>query len=312
MYRHRRDFHSKLRALGRALIFLGGAFALQQSASAAFIYDTFTAPDNTPLIGRLPAPDDTPGSAYAGNGNVSLAGGPTGGTPYEADIQSNVARVGADAGLALNLGISTPAQFTLTISFNISESTVTQANDPRRGAALGFFSSVALGTGGSFHGFKNFTGLAVDRAGSVRLIIAGANSGIATTVAGFDPAVFHTLSYSVDTTAGIGSISNILLDGSSVSLSAPVDTFTIARTSMAGFYNSDLDGTTVASFDNFSVAVVPEPSTAVAVFALLALIGISKLRSRIAGTWSLTQRSPVTQRASVRPGFPRITTVLSQ
>jgi hypothetical protein len=133
---------------------------------------------------------------------------------------------------------------------------------------------------GSSHGFNNFTGLAVDRAGSVRLIIGGTNSGIATTVPGFDPAVFHTLSYSVDTTAGVGTISNILLDGTSVSLSAPADTFTVARTTFAGFYNSDLDAAVVASFDNFSVAVVPEPSTSVAVFALLALIATSKLAVR--------------------------------
>jgi hypothetical protein len=146
MSNHLRDSHSKLRTFNCALIFLFGAFALQHNASAAFVFDTFTAPNNTALIGRLPSPDDVPGAAFAGNGNVSLAGGPTGGTPYEADIQSNVARVGSDAGLALNLGISTPTHFDLSISFNISANTSTQANDPRRGAALGFFSSVALGS----------------------------------------------------------------------------------------------------------------------------------------------------------------------
>ena len=245
-----------------------------QVTHAAFIYDTFTAPNNTALIGRLPSPDDTPGSAYAGNGNVSLVGGPTGGTPYEADIQGNVARVGSDAGLALNLGISTPAQFTLTISFNISASTVDQTNDPRRGAALGFFSSVALGTGGSSHGFNNFTGLVVDSAGSLRLIIGGANSGVATTVSGFDPSVFHTLSYSADTTAGAGTISNILLDGAAISLTAPTNTFTIARTAMGGFYYSDLSAGVVASFDNFSVAVVPEPSALTPIAVALACIAI--------------------------------------
>lgn len=277
-------FSTRPGALTRAFVFVVMACALGRSAGAAFVYDTFTAANNTALIGRFPAPDDAPATAYAGNGNVSLAGGPTGGSPYEADIQGNVARVGSDAGLGLNLGISTPAQFTLTISFNISSSTVTQAENPHRGAGLGFFSSVSLGSSGSSHGFNNFTGLVVDRAGSVRLIISGVNSGIATTVAGFDPAIFHTLSYSVDTTAGVGSISNILLDGSSVSLSAAVDTFTIARTVFAGFYNSDLDPAVVASFDNFSVALVPEPSTFTAVFALLAAIGVGTLRRRIKRT----------------------------
>lgn len=273
------------RPLFCASILFVAVLAPKQGAYGAFIYDTFTGPNNTALIGRMPSPDDTPGSAYAGNGNVSLTGGPTGGTPYEADIQGNVARVGSDAGLGLSLGVTTPVQFTLTISFNISASTVTQANDPRRGAGLGFFSSVALGSSGSSHGFNNFTGLTVDRAGTIRLIIGGANSGIATTVAGFDPAVFHTLSYSVDTTVGAGTIYNILLDGSAVSLTAPTNTFTTARTALGGFYYSDLNAGVVASFDNFSVAVVPEPCALIGIGILLLAVFISRTRrlARAAG-----------------------------
>ena len=176
-------------------------------ANAAIIQDTFTAPDDTGLIGRLASPTDTPGNPYSGNGNVSLVGGPTGGTPYEADIQNNAARVGGDAGLGINLGIATATQFQLAITFNINSDTETQANSPFRGAGLGFFSSMTVASGGSSHCFNNFTGLTVDRAGSVRLIVAGANSGTFTIVGGFDPSITHTLSYIVDTTAGVGSIS---------------------------------------------------------------------------------------------------------
>jgi hypothetical protein len=280
MYGYLQLFRPKLGLLAQVFAFLLFTFAIERAASAALVYDTFTASDNTALIGRLPSPDDGPGTAYAGNGNVSLAGGPTGGTPYEADIQGNVARLGSDAGVALNLGIGTPAHFDLTISFNINTSTVTQSQDPHRGAALGFFSSVALGTSGSSHGFNNFTGLVVDSTGTLRLIIGGANSGITAAAVGFDPTIFHTLSYSVDTTAGAGTISNILLDGISVSLTAPTNTFTVARTALGGFYFSDLDASVVASFDNFSIALVPEPSTAVVVFGLLAVIAISKIRRR--------------------------------
>jgi hypothetical protein len=280
-------FHPARRTFTRAFAFLLFSFALGHSAQAALIYDTFTDPNNTALIGRFPAPDNTPGVAYAGNGNVSLVGGPTGGAPYEADIQGNVARVGSDAGLGLNLGINSPTYFELTISFNISASTVTQAEDPHRGAGLGFFSSVALGSGGSSHGFNNFTGLVVDRAGTVRLIIGGANSGIATTVAGFDPNVFHTLSYSVDTIAGSGLIYNVLLDGVNVTLTAPANTFTVARTDLAGFYYSDLNAGVVASFDNFSVTVVPEPSAFMGVIVLLFLMGAGKA----ARSWRARLRS---------------------
>jgi hypothetical protein len=104
---------------------------------------------------------------------------------------------------------------------------------------------------GSSHGVNNFTGLAVDITGGIRLIIGGADSGIFTTVAGFAPTVTHALSYQVNTAMGAGSISNIFLDGTSVTLTAPADTFTIARTVLSGFYNSDGSAATVANFDNF-------------------------------------------------------------
>ncbi len=265
------------RALSRSLSKSGLAIGLaiclisrgSVSASVTLIDDSFTAADNTALIGRFPAPTDSPGNAYGGNGNVSLVGGFFG-TPYEADILSNTARVGGDAGLGLNLGVATPTQFILSITFNISADTENQTNNAHRGAGLGFFSSVATGSGGSSHGFNNFTGLAVDRTGSVRLIVAGANSGIATTVAGFDPSLTHTLSYLVDTTAGIGSSTYIYLDGVGVVIAAPVNTFTVARTALAGFYNSS-GATEVATFDNFMVVVVPEPA------ALMAVIGVTLL-----------------------------------
>jgi hypothetical protein len=280
-----RDFRLRLRFAARPLVYVLIAFALKHDSCATMIYDTFTAADNTALIGRLPAPDDTPATAFAGNGNVSLAGGFTGGTPYEADVQLNAARVGADAGLGINLGINTPARFQLSITFNISGDTQTQVNNAHRGAGLGFFSSVALGSSGTSHGFNNFTGLTVDRAGSVRLIVAGADSGLAALVAGFNPAVTHTLSFDVDTAAGVGSISNILVDATSVSVTAPVDTFTVARTALAGFYNSSGSATDLANFDEFFIATVPEPCTftvvlGVALFACSSDVCARRVRRR--------------------------------
>src|SRR5437868_3922533 len=166
---------------------IAGMTVIGRASASVVFFDTFTGADNTALVGRMPSPTDVPAVSYAGNGNVSLTGGPTGGTPYEADIQSNAARIGGDAGLGLDLGVSTATQFELSITFNINGDTQTQANDAHRGAGLGVLSSVTIASGGSSHGFNNFTGLAVDRTGSVRLIVAGANSGIFTTVAGFDP-----------------------------------------------------------------------------------------------------------------------------
>jgi hypothetical protein len=48
---------------------------------------------------------------------------------------------------------------------------------------------------------------------------------------------------------------------------------------MAGFYYSDLDASVVASFDNFSVALVPEPSALSGISVLLVLMTIAKAKS---------------------------------
>ncbi|MEP7014644.1 MAG: hypothetical protein ABI925_04325 [Verrucomicrobiota bacterium] len=255
--------------------------AWDYTASATIIIDdTFTAPNDTALVGRMPAPTNVPAAIYAGNGNVSIVGGFTGGTPYEADVQNNAVRLGSDAGLGLNLGISTPQQFLLSIDFNISGSTQTQANNAHRGAALGFFSSMTIASGGSSHCFNNFTGLTVDRTGSVRLIIGGADSGIFTTLAGFDPATTHTFSFVVDTAGGVGSISNISLDGTSVSLTAPVNTFSLARTTYAGFYNSSGNIPDLATFDNFFVAIIPEPANLIGVIGIILVACLWEIRNR--------------------------------
>lgn len=278
---HFKEFRLTHRLASRLFVYALVALGLGQAASGSIIIDdTFTGPDNTALIGRMPSPTDVPGTAYEGNGNVSTVGGFTGGTPYEADIQSNMARVGADAGLAVDLNITTATQFQLSIDFNISTQTETQANNIHRGAGLGFFSSVALGTGGSSHCFNNFTGLTVDRTGSVRLIIGGADSGIFTTVAGFNPATTHTLTYQVNTAAGVGTISNILLDSTSVTLTAPANTFTIARTVYAGFYNSSGPATELSNFDNFVVGIVPEPSTFIAVLGVALVLCLGDFCAR--------------------------------
>lgn len=247
------------------------------AAPANIIYDQFTGANNSALIGRL-AGTNLPGLGYAGNGNVSSLGGITGGTPYEADIQSNAARLGADAGLAINLNSTAALLMQLSISFNISGDTETQSENAHRGAGLGFFSSVSVASGGSSHGFNNFTGLVVDRTGTIRLIISGADSGIFTTANSFDANATHTIAYNINITLGVGTISNILLDGTAVNLSAPVSSFTAARTIYSGFYNSSGSGTDVATFDNFLLAPVPEPT--VLTLIALGLVTLPRLLSR--------------------------------
>ena len=114
----------------------------------------------------------------------------------------------------------------------------------------------------------------------MRLIIAGADSGVLTTVVGFNPSIAHGLSYQVNT-AGIGTISNIVLDSTNVTLTAPPNTFTIARTAYAGFYNSSGPPAELSNYDNFFVATVPEPSNfdAISAVVLVSIFDICARRS---------------------------------
>jgi hypothetical protein len=227
--------------------------ALSALSQTVIVSDSYSAANGTALAGKAPDVVNLTFNYYGRNG---------GNTSYVTSIQNGLAVLGADIGIGIALNLTNSAQITLSYLFNVSVDTGNQTLNAQRGAGLGFFSSA--GTNNA-HGYYNFTGLVVDTNGSVRLLTGG-NSTAATTVAGFNISINHTLSYTVNTTNGIGTMSNILLDGSTVSLTAPANTFTIASTAYAGFYNSSGAAGDTATFGNFNIrsTVVPgQPSVPV-------------------------------------------------
>ncbi len=232
------------------MVLVGGALLLSaaHAGAAVIVSDTFIAANGTAINGRTPSPTDVPGTTWTQNGSF-----------WSNTIQNDQASLGADMGDAIALN-ATSTQYTISDSFNISNNTST--NTAYRGAGLGFYTSASSS---STHGFDGFTGLAVNAAGTVSLFInVSGNSPTAatsTTVSGFNDAISHTLSYSIN--AGTGLISNISLDGNAVSLNAPANTFTAANTALAGFWGNAATsgGTTLIGNFVVSTAAVPEPAT---------------------------------------------------
>ena len=232
--------------------------------AATLFYDTFTAANGTSLVGRYPSPTDVPGSAYqATNGS------------WESDIQNNQAVLGADIGVGVNLNNNSPTVYTISDVFNNSGDSGNHTGFALNGAALGFYNSFPAGGG---EGFNEFTGLVVDNTGYVSLDVNGTDNGPFVSATGFNATGSNSFSYTVDTSTG--TISNVLLNGNSVAITAPDGSFTPALTAYAGFFNHSTTGGNIATFDNFTVST-PEPAT----LGLFAVGGLGLLllgRKRVA------------------------------
>lgn len=249
-----------------ALLSIGfGVLGMTRSVCAGVIVsDTFTAANGTGINGRTPAPVDLPNATWVeANGS------------WENDIQNNLATLGADEGDAISIGTVASAyavtSYTISDSFNLG--TDSMGTYPLRGTWLGFF-----GSGTSQE--NTFTGLIVNPNGNMWLINNSNTVGSAVAISGFNAAVTHTLSYSVNTTTGTAS--DILLDGNLISLSVPSGTFTQADTAYAGFHNMSNSGSSIGTVGNFVLSSpsvpVPEPA-ALGLFAVGGL-GLLMLKRR--------------------------------
>ena len=251
-----------------SMLALGGAMA----NDTAIISDTFTgAGDGVSLEGRTP---DTslsgavwmrPTSQLSGFTSKTSSGQLEGfGTPPPG------AFTGPQNASAVSIS-STNAYIkptTFTISADLSPKNTVGAASHGRGIALGFFSSSVDGTGD--FSSNQFIGLVLDAEGNLALVDDPSPTGYfgsTSTIDGpvafggtFDPNLFYTLSYTVNTVTG--KISNIRLSGSSADYSSLESTahFTDSATAYAGFYGSSEKDGNFAALDNITVVAVPEPS----------------------------------------------------
>ena len=187
--------------------------------------------------------------------------------PFSESIANTQANgTGFGISIASNGSYVEPSQ--LSISADLSIETNGQAL-AQNVLDLGFY---AAGTTFSAYSYPipNFTGLSIDEAGDLTLLVNGAAVGSPVAYVGtFNPAALSTLSYDVNTTAG--TISNISFQGSTAdysSLEGGSGLFSASNIAYAGVYASGGPNDNGSATGNFVVAgaAVPEPGT----YAMLA------------------------------------------
>ena len=220
--------HTKLAALtGVILSFHLAAGATEPSE---IIHDAFAGTKGASVDNRPPDKANHPG------GNWSVLSYEMGGV-FQATLDTDAATnspcidltcYGNSTG-AVAIPRSNPASATKEQHFNISAELC--GIDP----SLGFYSALTKQDAfGGADAFLNFTGLRLAPDGALSLYRQG---GMVSTVAysgTFDPKVFHTLSYEVDTSSG--TISNVNLQGSTSDYSSfsATKAFTPEATAYAG------------------------------------------------------------------------------
>ena len=243
----------------RLLITVSAVLAFFYSAdyaTAMLLYnDTFTAPNGTSMVGRVP---------QVNNGNPAAVYAQHNGS-WEKDIQGNQARIGADTGVSLVLtGPNIHPAWSLRISAqidinNIAGPTTASNTGIQRGAGLGFYTN----TGGNATS-AGWRGVQIGTDG--RLIVSQEGVGgssragfVAEIATGLNLATPHTISYEINQITG--DISNIFLNGA-LQPDVTTNIFTDAAVQRAGIMASSSTGSRVAFFDNLLIeapGVAPIP-----------------------------------------------------
>lgn len=238
--------------------------AIPSRAQTNIIKDTFqenTSAQSYPNLeidGVKASPTNLPGSSWqlaSGDGTyeafittATASSGDTAALKNSAACFHNV----ASAGLSLTSSGSYVKPAALTISADLSFGGVS----PTGYCLLGFYS--ALPGKSTYNPLANFTGLQLQKDGSLQLIEAGTSGANGITYMGkYDPAKPVTLSYTID--ANKGTISNITLSGSTSTYAISSSAFTSAATAFAGI-GGQTDGTSWSFFNNFVVST-PDMST---------------------------------------------------
>ncbi len=225
-------------------------FVASPAVAKVIVRDEFNGTDGTKIHGRTP--------------NIAPAAGRTWQSitvkDFPRTIASHRAKMGAISIATLDIRGSYAKTTKISISATVNLGSVVFDGHDYRGVYLGFESADGATVG-------DFTGLAVQRDGSLHLLVASARGGLPVMagrlesyVGEFDPTADHTLSYTIDTATG--AISDILFDGQSKSTTT--DVFTVAHTAKAAMGVYSGADNTYGYIGNFVVqSVHPDPAAAV-------------------------------------------------
>jgi len=211
---------------------------------------------NMTIVGVKPAPVDLPGTAWqlaGGDGAYETNLTPPGEQGYHASFH-NVASA------ALSLANAGP--YTKPVVLTLSADLSFAGDTPGAGCCLlGFYS--ALSGGHNMDIMAHFTGLALQKDGSLQLVENGVGAGTAIKYTGkFDPDQIVTLTYSIDISKG--TISNILLSGSTSAYAFTSSAFTSAATAFLAIGGST-DGQSASMYYKLQLlsgVVLPPPPPA--------------------------------------------------
>ena len=153
------------------------------------------------------------------------------------------------------LGISLASEGTYTKPATIHVSALVETTDsghPNGRNGLGFWATIPARSDSEVS-FTGFTGVSFKADGTLAVIENGV-AGATASVSALAYSTLYSLSYDVDTTTG--SLSNVVFNGSSVSLSTTA--FTSAATTYVGYAT---DTGSRGGFTTFEVSSVPEPAS---------------------------------------------------
>ncbi len=235
------------------------------------IQDTFTGSSGTSIAGRPPSPTDLPGGTYTvwGSTGVNTLNG------------SNQVQLGADRAGAINISSAgsyfKPTVMSISAGLEVDTTAGTDIGSGAafRGVGLGFFSSV----GGTFS-FSNFSGLILEPDSSLALGFAVGNVQTAlvdvpwptATLGAFSTTIPYTVSYTINTSAANGGISNVsvtnpntavtdTLDFTAINNYSGTNIFTPTNTTFSGFLDSSSLFNTFGFVSNFQLSQAAPPAS---------------------------------------------------
>jgi hypothetical protein len=241
------------------------AFAPNSQAVTIICSESFTAPDGTTLLGFVPSTNNgIPGATFHESDNFWTANSAVG-------IFGNRAQLGADNQASLPIdssgGFVQPEVIRVSALMNLGSTagpSTPNLSEVQRGVGLGFYAGT-VATPDDFRGLIITTDgrLILGQHGLNGLTRAGFIEEIAS---GLDTSADHTLSFEIDTVTG--DMSNITLNGT---LQPDVTTTLFAsNVNEVGFMVSSAAGGTLATYDDFEVSAIPEPSS-------LSLLGLGAM-----------------------------------